>query len=368
MTTNTMLRSLRCLVAALVLFGSSNLVFATDLEVEEALGENRVLVPYAFYNKSLDTAVVASIVLVFIGATYLKNELLVIDGGMGGELQRRSGHTGGLWSAQALLDDPELVSKVHTDYVTSGADIIITNTYATIPSYLSKCGMQNKYVELADVAAKIARKVADEAPNKVLIAGSLPPLGESYRWDLVPANETAQPIYQTLAQTLHPYVDLFLCETMSCVRESVNAVSAARHVAGSDMPVWVSWTLAEEPGGGLRSGETVAEALGALADYDVDAYLFNCTTPEAITTGVAELTELTDKPIGAYPNLFHVPEGWTLDNDLQVERSEMSVETFLSFASAWQKAGVSMIGGCCGIGPEFIHALSSSKLSGCPKV
>ena len=149
----------------------------------------------------------------------MNNELRVIDGGMGGELQRRSGRTGGLWSAQALLDDPELVSSVHADYVASGADVIITNTYATIPSYLAKGGLQDKFVELADMAGKIARKVADEAPSKVLVAGSLPPLDESYRWDLVPDNEVAQPVYQTLAQTLRPYVDLFVCETMSCVRE-----------------------------------------------------------------------------------------------------------------------------------------------------
>ncbi len=60
MTNKTIVRVLPRLVAALVLFGASNFVFATDLEEEEALGkisENRVLVPYAFYNNSLDTAV-----------------------------------------------------------------------------------------------------------------------------------------------------------------------------------------------------------------------------------------------------------------------------------------------------------------------
>jgi S-methylmethionine-dependent homocysteine/selenocysteine methylase len=287
-----------------------------------------------------------------------KGEILIIDGGMGGELQRRSGQTGGLWSAQALLDDPELVSTVHADYVASGAKVIITNTYSTIPSYLAKAGIEDKFVELADVAGQIARKVADEAPDNVLVAGSLPPLGESYRWDLVPPDAEARPVYLSLAQTLLPYVDLFICETMSCIRESVNAVSAARQVGGPERPVWVAWTLAEQAGFGLRSGETITNAVSALADFKVDGFLFNCTTPEAISAGVAELAALTDKPIGAYPNQFHVPQGWTLDNELQVERSEMSVETFLSFADTWQKAGVSMIGGCCGIGPEYIHALS----------
>ena len=56
-----------------------------------------------------------------------KGEILIIDGGMGGELTKRSGRTGGLWSAQALLDDPELVSTVHAEYIASGAKVIITN-------------------------------------------------------------------------------------------------------------------------------------------------------------------------------------------------------------------------------------------------
>lgn len=286
-------------------------------------------------------------------------ELTVIDGGMGGELQLRSGKTGGLWSAQALVDAPDLVREVHEDYVSAGAEVIITNTYSTIPSYLAKSGLADRWLELAGTAGQIARDVADAAEHDVLVAGSLPPLSESYRWDLVPADDNAQPLYTELAAALLPYVDVYVCETMSCVREAVNAVSAARQVAGGNKPVWVAWTLAEQPGGGLRSGESIADAVAALRPYDVDAFLFNCTTPEAISVGLEELGQLTDKPTGAYPNLLHIPAGWTLDNNVRAGRSEMSIEDFLAFTDSWQAKGASMIGGCCGIGPEFIRALSS---------
>lgn len=289
------------------------------------------------------------------------SELMVIDGGMGGELQLRSGQQGGLWSAQALLDAPQLVAQVHQDYIDCGARVIITNTYSTIPSYLAKGDMADRFPELAQLAGQIARRVADEADDPVLVAGSLPPLDESYRWDLVPSSKEAQPVYTALAQALLPYVDVFLCETMSTAAEAVNAVSAARQVAGGSKPVWVSWTLAETPGGGLRSGEPIAEAVAALAPYDVDAYLFNCTTPEAITAGLVELRALTDKPIGAYPNRLHIPAGWTLDNEIPAGRREMSVAQFLSFAEDWRHSGASMIGGCCGIGPDFIRALSQAS-------
>jgi len=288
--------------------------------------------------------------------------LTVLDGGMGGELMRRgAGRATGLWSAQALLDAPDMVAQVHRDYIDAGARVIITNSYSTIPSYLAKENMADRYLELTEIAARIARQVADESELDVRVAGSLPPLNESYRYDLVPDDEAAAPIYEALSAVHKSYVDLYLCETMSCVREAHNAVSAARKVAGSTRPVWVSWTLAEQPGGGLRSGESITAAFEALADYELDAYLFNCTDPSAISEGLQELRALTDKPIGAYPNRFHVPQGWTLDNEIKTEYWEMSDEEFVEFTRKWQAMGASIIGGCCGIGPGFIKALTAAN-------
>ncbi len=283
--------------------------------------------------------------------------MLILDGGMGNELMRRSGQSGGLWSAQALLDAPDLVTAVHQDYIDAGAGVIITNTYSTVPSYLAKSGLEGRYLELADLAGRLAREAADRAPRKILVAGSLPPLDESFRPDLAPPDEDARGIYESLAAVLLPYVDLYVCETMSCVRESLNALAAAREVVGADKPVWVSWTLSESPGGGLRSGERIDEAVAATAPLGVDAYLFNCSTPESISTALAELVAAADVPVGVYPNLLRIPPGWTLDNEITTERRELSVDEYAGFAGQWRDLGVSMIGGCCGIGPAYIRAL-----------
>ena len=147
------------------------------------------------------------------------------------------------------------------------------------------------------------------------------PCAESYRADLAPPDDEARPVYAKLAAALEPSVDLFLCETMSCAREARNAALAARAAGRARrLPVYVSWTLNETPGRGLRSGESIAAGLDAVADLDIDGFLFNCTTPEAIAAGVETLAALTDRPVGGYPNRFHVPDGWTLDNQMQVER------------------------------------------------
>ncbi|MFL6872923.1 MAG: homocysteine S-methyltransferase family protein [Candidatus Azotimanducaceae bacterium] len=288
----------------------------------------------------------------------MSEDLTILDGGMGGELIRRGWPSGGLWSAKALLENPEVVRAVHQDYVSAGAQVIITNSYSTVPSYLAKEDMQSRYVELTEIAARLAREVADAAPAEVRVAGCLPPLSESYRPDLVPGDDESRPIYSEIIKALSADVDLYLCETMSSVREAVNAASSVRET-DPDKPLWVALTLADEPGGGLRSGENMDQVVSALEPYDVDAFLFNCTDPTSISVALEELVPLTNKPTGAYPNRFHVPPGWTLDNEIAVEPTEMTVEDYLGFVDTWRRSGATIIGGCCGVGPEFIAALSS---------
>ena len=289
------------------------------------------------------------------------NGITILDGGMGGELARRgASNRNELWSAQALLDAPDVVAQVHRDYIEAGAQIITTNSYSTIPSYLGKLDLAGRYEELTGLAARIAMDAAANVGPSIRVAGSMPPLDESYRADLVPDATAALPIYQRLAAALDPFVDLFLCETMSCAQEAHNAALAALEATAGSKPVWVSWTLAEQPGRGLRSGESVAEAFAQLADLDIAAFLFNCTTPEAIGEGLRQLSTLTDKPIGAYPNRLHIPERWTLDNEVATELLDLSIHQYVTDALNWTELGATLIGGCCGIGPEYIAALDNA--------
>ena len=289
--------------------------------------------------------------------------MIVMDGSMGNELlARRSDLVTGLWSAQYLIDAPELVKEIHLDYINAGADLIITNTYSTIPSYLSKQKAEDKMSELIHLAGKLAREAVKDSKKKVTVAGSLPPLEESYRPDLVIDKEEAVPIYETLIKELTPYVDIFICETMSSIKEMQHVIQALQNL-DNVKPVWISWSLKEDKKNQLRSGESIKEAFIASASIKPEAYLFNCTDPFAITEGLKELKELTQKPIGGYPNVFNVPDGWTLDNDVQVSVRDLSVEKFLEFAEEWRNLGASIIGGCCGIGPKFIKALAEKNKS-----
>ena len=285
--------------------------------------------------------------------------ITILDGGMGSELRERGyGSADGLWSAQALLDAPDMVLQVHRDYIAAGADIITSNSYSTIPSYLGKRAMAGRYVELTRLAGEIARAAASGAPRPVRVAGSLPPLGESYRPDLIPEEAESLEIYRAMVEALRDSVDLFLCETLSSGAEARRAVGQALAFGGGK-PVLVSWTLDETPGAGLRSGEPVAEAFAQLAGYEVAAYLFNCTQPEAILAGVRELAQLTDRPIGGYPNLMApVNRAWTLDNELQTAtRTDLDIDDFVALVARIVAAGATIVGGCCRVGPRHIAAL-----------
>ena len=123
----------------------------------------------------------------------------ILDGGMGGEIQKRMDGAGkGLWSAKALMEEPEIVVGLHQEYIEAGARMIITNTYSTVPSYLAKAGLESDFEHFTTLGAELAREAVNRSQESVQVAGSLPPLSESYRPDLVPSHDEATPVYAAL--------------------------------------------------------------------------------------------------------------------------------------------------------------------------
>lgn len=171
----------------------------------------------------------------------------------------------------------------------------------------------------------------------------------------------ALPIYRNIAEALRDHVDLYICETMSTAQEAVTASTQALKYGGGK-PVYVSWTLNETPGAGLRSGESIKTAFDALSDLDITGFMFNCAFPEAIEAALYELRPLTDKPLGCYPNRTNkIDSDWTLDNEISLgKRSDIDEQYFVAWSRRCIDAGATMVGGCCSIGPTYIKALSDA--------
>lgn len=292
----------------------------------------------------------------------LLDALLLLDGGMGQELLRRGLETRdhSLWSANALLTDPELVREVHADYLRAGADIITTNTYATPRERLEEAGLGERVAELNRTAGRLAEQARDAVGTEAFIAGSLPPIRGSYRPDLVGTYEEIMPQYREQAEILAPYVDLFLCETMSTTEE---ARAAATGAASTDKPVLVSYTIedtsSDESPPALRSGTPLTTALEAGADLPVDGFLINCSSPESITAAMPMLRQSTDRPVGGYANAFAtVPTDWNEQADpLPEKRTDLGPNAYAAYVRRWLDDGAQIVGGCCEVGPEHIKYL-----------
>jgi S-methylmethionine-dependent homocysteine/selenocysteine methylase len=299
------------------------------------------------------------------------NRPLLLDGGTGRELLKRGVPIlTEIWSATALTLAPQIVRQVHDDFIAAGADIITTNTYGISRERMAREGLEDRTLEFSRIAGRIAAEAREAARRRVAVAGSLPPYSGSYRPDKVGAVEHLLPLYAEQAAALEPYVDLYICETMSSAAEGLAAATAA---CALGKPVWVAWTLHEDRSGRLRSGETVGEAAGAVAHLPIAGFLANCCAPESITVAMPELIKAAKgKPVGGYANTFlpvstdwgayakakHDTTDWKVYAAQALPlRDDLPPELFAGHASQWLRSGANLIGGCCGAGPEHIARL-----------
>jgi S-methylmethionine-dependent homocysteine/selenocysteine methylase len=288
---------------------------------------------------------------------------LILDGGMGRELRMRGVEIlDTIWSANGLITAPDAVRDIHLDYINAGADIITTNSYGVIGQELAKEGIADRFDELNRLAGQLAVEAREQSGKDVLIAGSLPPLRGSYRADLVGPYDEIEPEYARQSELLAPYVDLLICETMSCGREGYGAAHAALRTG---KPVWVSWTLHEDRSGRLRSGESIAEAAAVVAELPISGMLANCCAPESISAAMIQLKATGYRYVGGYANTFvPVAADWTLDGSGETDgliplRDDLDPEPYATFAQDWLEAGATVIGGCCGTRPAHIATINS---------
>jgi homocysteine S-methyltransferase len=293
-------------------------------------------------------------------------DITLLDGGMGQELVRRSGKPAQpLWSTQVMLDFPGLVGDVHADYAKAGSTMATTNSYALHRDRL-RGGSSNHYaggdVDLPDMEDQIhdlldkSLTEADRVRDLGRIAGSIGPLGASYRADVHPDHAEAVPLYAEIAHALAPRVDVLLFETIPSVAAARACLEAGRQ---TDRPVWLAFTIDDEDGGTLRSGEAVADVLPIAKD--ADAVLFNCSAPEVMPTAL-DIVSAAGVPTGAYGNAFTQITKAFLDGGSTAQaleaRRDMGPDVYADHALAWLDHGATILGGCCETGPAHIAEIA----------
>ncbi len=284
-------------------------------------------------------------------------DITLLDGSIGQELVKRSGdRPTPLWSTRVMIDKPAILAEVHDAYFRAGATVATTNTYAIHRSRLVREGIEDQLAPLIDAALSQAAQARSKSGGR--IAGSLGPLLATYRPDLNPDPNEAADKFGELAGMMADRVDLFLIETVSSIQE---AEGALRGVAGRGKPVWIGFSVKDDDGTRLRSGEPLADIQPLLSRFRPDAVLINCSRPEAIPAALDILAPM-GLPFGAYANGFTgITDGFLEDAptvDALEQRTDLGPQAYAKHAMGWVDQGATIVGGCCEVGPDHIAALT----------
>ncbi len=280
----------------------------------------------------------------------------LLDGGLGQEIYRRARAVSSpLWSVAVMQEQPEVVAGVHADFIRAGAKTLSLNTYTATPTRLREQGQLEQIETIHQQAFAVLEQAIKSTGADVDIAGCLPPLIGSYRGQPERSFEDVLAEYQTLVQ-LQSRADVLLIETMTNTLEARAACAAAKTL---DKPFGVAFRL--EANGKLRSGESLEQAIAAVAKYSPTAVMLNCCDPEVLTAAMPELVSRYSL-VGGYANAFQSVEALAQGGsvDLLEARTDVSPETYAEHVRRWLTGGAKVVGGCCEITPGFIQHLTET--------
>jgi S-methylmethionine-dependent homocysteine/selenocysteine methylase len=277
---------------------------------------------------------------------------LRLDGGVATALERAGiPVVAPWWTTSALLTEVRrrTLRAVHGEFLAAGARVVTANTFRCNVRALRGAGRLDgagsAWMVHAAVGVALAARAAGGARGAV-VAGSMAPVEDCYRPDLVPADEELRAEHGWLAaELLRAGVDVVLIETMNTEREARIALEQVLALGGR---AWVSFVCG--PDGQLLSGEPVAAAVRAVARDGAGAVLVNCTPLADTEDALRRIRDVHAGPVGAYPNVERLPRG----------RGDAAVApaAFAATLARWHDDfGLSLVGGCCGAGPAHIAAL-----------
>ena len=291
--------------------------------------------------------------------TELSKRILILDGAMGTMLQRK-GLQGN--SESFNLTNPETIGEIHNEYIEAGADIITANSFSANSISQSEYNLSEKAGQMAEAAARIARKAADEAPRKIWVAGSVGPTSKS----LSLAQNINDPIFRPysfdgMAEAFEVQirglvkggVDLLLFETCFDALNTKAALYAIGHIPeASDIPIMISASMSDRSGRTL-TGQTMEAFYRSVQHCSPLSFGLNCSLgAEEMIPLIAEVASFAACAVSCYPNAGLPNEMGEYD-----ETPSQMAESVRKMALA---GSVNIVGGCCGTTPEHIKAVAEA--------
>ena len=283
-------------------------------------------------------------------------ETILMDGGMGSEIERRGAISPTTWSGGPMLTHPDLVRDIHQEYIEAGAEIIITNTFGTGRDMLEEGGIQHKVAEankLGMEAALQARKNTG-TENSVVIAASVSTMRPKAHAEIPVPYETALATYrEQLGELAKGAPDVAVGEMLVRISDTLAVIQAATEL---NLPVWVGLSLVRD-GDDLylgiqdrHGGETLQDALEAIEHKGVASVFIMHTPVDNTGPGLDIVKNNWQGTFGAYA---HFPRSGSPPSP-PIPRNP---QQYLEYAKRWNKQGARIIGGCCGTTPAHIRAL-----------
>ncbi len=271
------------------------------------------------------------------------------DGVYGTELQAKGLLKPGECAELLNVDNSAAIKAVAQSYVKAGADVIMTNSLMAHRFGLEPFGLADRATELAEAAARIAKKAT--AGTDVKVFGSFGSTGKIVMMGDSPEEELLAAFAETADSLARGGADAIVLETFNELAEAEIALKAVK--SACDLPVIVSMAFAYGPeNSATMMGNTPADLAAMAEANDAAAVGANCGVGPAEYVRVAKmLRAATDLPIWIKPNA-----GLPVVAD-DVTTFPMGPEEFASFVPQLLAAGANFIGGCCGCGPEHIRTI-----------
>ncbi len=284
----------------------------------------------------------------------LKERILILDGAMGTELQKFNLNL--KCNEELNLKNPEIVKKVHLNYLKAEADIIETNTFNGNFLSLKEYGLENKIFEINKRGVEIAKDAIKDfgSKEKKFIAGSIGPSNHLLSFsEEVSFEEMKDSFFKQIIGLLEVGVDFLLFETIQDplnAKAFILALEEAKKEFG-EIPFFISITPQKD--GKVITGQGLDSFVFTFLSFNPYGFGLNCGLgPEDLEISLKKIRNITDRPIIFYPNAgFPDEEG----------NYNCPPKKFSKILSSFARRGfANVLGGCCGTNPEFIRNLKIS--------
>ena len=302
-----------------------------------------------------------------------RGDVVILDGAVGTALQNAGVPMHGTaWAAAALQTHPFTVRQLHETYVKAGVDVLTTNTYSSARHNLEPLGLGDLVTELNIRAVMLALDARDKAAqdrpvyiagavsNYGLVTGAEPRrrvYGTSTRQTALTVEQTQANLHEQAQALAEAGVDFMLAEATGGMEHRKWVVQAC---LATGLPTWIGIKCRVEgddpmPRVGYSSDVTLDRGLDELVPLGGKVITVFHSNVKATDAALPIVREKWSGPIGVYPEAGR--EDYVDPHPDPTGKNDLTPAEFLALAQKWVQEGIQIVGGCCGIGPDYIRLL-----------